>query len=161
VPSVSEPVTVNLEDFLRSGEFGPVRMGMSRDELLRVLGEPERLGGTSNRHPTPVIWKYGDIEFHFHPDTELLFLVHADAFDVPRGALGLAIEPGWIRGGVPLEAAMQRLAEADLASTMRVPDHDPGHALLELESGVLMGFNLEGRRESEPRGMCFFGQGPR
>ncbi len=152
---------VQLEEFLRTGEFGPVWMGMSRDDLLRALGEPERLGATSREQPIAAIWKYGDFEFHFDPRTQLLALVYADAFDVPRGALGLAIEPGWLRGGLPLETALQRLGEAELFGAMRVPDYDPAHAVLELESGVLLGFNTEGGPKRGRPGLVFLSQGPR
>ena len=152
---------VHLDEFLRTGELGPVRMGMSRDDVLRVLGEPERLGGTSKNHPQALIWKYGDVELHFDPGTDLIALVYADGFDLPHGALGLALEPGWLRGGLPLDTALARLAEAELSSAMRVPDYDPGHAVLELESGVLLGFNVEGGGARVRRGLVFFSQGPR
>lgn len=152
---------VRLEEFLRSGEFGPVRIGMSRDQLLLTLGEPERLGGTSSSQPVPLIWKYGDVEFHFDLRTGLLALVYADSFSTPRGALGLQVEAGWLLGGLGLDEGLARLASADLAHAMRVPDYDPGHAVLELESGVLLGFNVEARPDRGKRGLVFFSQGPR
>ncbi len=154
-------MVIELEAFLRTGEFGPVRMGMSRDELLRLLGEPERLGGASRRHPVPPIWRYGDVEFHFVPETGLLGLVFADGFEVPRGALGLALEPGWLRGGLPLQAGLERLVEAGLPHALRVPDYDPGQVVLELESGVLLGFVVDAADRGGRPGLVFFSQGPR
>jgi hypothetical protein len=42
-----------------------VRLGMTRDEVVAVIGEPDAKGGTSRKYPTPSIYKYGDIELHF------------------------------------------------------------------------------------------------
>jgi hypothetical protein len=52
----------------------------TRDELRRLLGEPDDVGGTSRKHPTPVIWKYGDIEYHFDSDREdgRVFLIYTE-----------------------------------------------------------------------------------
>jgi hypothetical protein len=158
---VSQSVTVQLEEFLRTGEFGPVRLGMTRDDLVRTLGEPADLGGASRSQPRPPIWRYGDVEFHFDPTTELLHLVFADDFDQIHGALGLAVEPGWLRGGLPLEVALAQLVDAGLQHAVRVPDYDPGQVVLELESGVLLGFVAAPEHPSGKRGLVFFSQGPR
>ena len=46
---------------------GQIRLGMTRDELHAVLGEPDDVGLTSNRYPVPCDWKYGDVEFIYPP----------------------------------------------------------------------------------------------
>ncbi len=56
--------------FLRSGEFGPVRLGDAVDSLKSAFGEPHDVGGTSRRHRTPRIWRYGDVEFHLTSDAK-------------------------------------------------------------------------------------------
>jgi hypothetical protein len=40
---------------------------MSRGEVRAIFGDPDATGGTSRKYPTPAIWKYGDLEFHFGP----------------------------------------------------------------------------------------------
>lgn len=40
---------------------------MTRDELVKSLGEPDDKGGVSRKYPTPSVYKYGEIEFWFEP----------------------------------------------------------------------------------------------
>jgi len=42
-----------------------LRVGMSRQEVLAVLGSPDDVGGTSRKYREPSIFKYGEIELHF------------------------------------------------------------------------------------------------
>jgi hypothetical protein len=44
-----------------------VRVGMSREEVLALLGPPDDVGGTSRKYRTPSVFKYGQIELHFEP----------------------------------------------------------------------------------------------
>jgi hypothetical protein len=37
-------ITISLKDFVLNGNFGPVKIGMTRDEVVNLLGEPEREG---------------------------------------------------------------------------------------------------------------------
>lgn len=56
-----------------------VRIGMTRQEVLEILGEPETTGGVSRRHNTPSIYKYGCVELHFEqPTTGTLTLVYLE-----------------------------------------------------------------------------------
>lgn len=32
---------ISLKDFITTGEFGPVRIGMTKDEVIKVLGQPD------------------------------------------------------------------------------------------------------------------------
>ncbi len=47
--------------------LGKVRIGMSREEVIAILGEPDDMGGTSRKYRTPCIFKYGEIELFFDP----------------------------------------------------------------------------------------------
>ena len=42
-----------------------LRLGMTREEVVAVIGEPDDTGGTSRKYKTPCIYKYGDVEVHF------------------------------------------------------------------------------------------------
>jgi hypothetical protein len=44
-----------------------VKLGISREELRVLLGEPDDTGAVSRNRSTPAIWKYGPLEFHFGP----------------------------------------------------------------------------------------------
>lgn len=42
-------------------------LGMTREELVDTLGEPDAKGVTSRKYPTPSVFKYDQVEFHFLP----------------------------------------------------------------------------------------------
>lgn len=71
-----------------TGDICPVRLGMSRAELRAILGEPDETGGTSRRHPSPRIWKYDRVEFHFGPPDALVLIFMEDA-EIVRLSIGL------------------------------------------------------------------------
>jgi len=45
-----------------------LKMGMTREEVVKVIGEPDDKGGTSRKYPTPRIYKYEDLELWFEPN---------------------------------------------------------------------------------------------
>jgi hypothetical protein len=51
--------------------FDEIRLGMTRDEVVTILGEPSLKDGTSRKYKTPRVFKYYDdiynIEFYFEP----------------------------------------------------------------------------------------------
>jgi hypothetical protein len=49
------------------GVVEKVRVGMSRQEVLALLGPPDDVGGTSRKYREPSILKYGRVELHFEP----------------------------------------------------------------------------------------------
>lgn len=44
-----------------------VPLEITREELVERLGPPTDLATGSRKYPTPAIYKYGTIEFHFEP----------------------------------------------------------------------------------------------
>jgi len=44
-----------------------LRIGMTREEVVGTLGEPNDVSTPSRTHRIPAIYKYGDIELHFTP----------------------------------------------------------------------------------------------
>ena len=51
--------------YQETGDITPLRLGMTRGELRAVFGDPHDVGGVSRKHKIPLIWKYGEFEFHF------------------------------------------------------------------------------------------------
>ena len=72
-----------LQECLRSGDFGSVRLGMMWENVRGRLGEPDMTGGTSRKQRVPLVWKYGEVELHFQPSGEL-FLIYWDGFDAEQ-----------------------------------------------------------------------------
>lgn len=50
-------------------------LGMTRAELVAVLGEPYDKSTTTRSIREPLIWRYADIEFHWLPKNGGLWLV--------------------------------------------------------------------------------------
>ena len=90
-------IEVSLKDFVRTGDFGGLRLEVTEAEILALLGEPDRAGGTSRRRRRPLVWKYGDLELHFEPDDDRLKRIYIDDFDIPRGSRTLVLDPWIIR----------------------------------------------------------------
>lgn len=65
-----------------SGATLPIRLGMTRDTLKKLFGEPHATASGFRKQPLSGIMKYGDIEFHFD-GTGSLFLVYSDDQESP------------------------------------------------------------------------------
>ena len=46
---------------------GKLRIGMTREEVVAVLGKPDDVSVLSRGQRLPAIYKYGEIELHFEP----------------------------------------------------------------------------------------------
>lgn len=57
-----------LEKCVLTGDFGGIRLGMTREEIRDRLGDPDDMGGTLRKYRTPSIWKYGEVELFFGRD---------------------------------------------------------------------------------------------
>ncbi len=74
-------VNISLKEFFKTGQFGPVRLGMSRQEVFNGLGQPDEYSHFN--YLKAGIWKYGDIEIHFSPDTSCVVLIWCDHIPFP------------------------------------------------------------------------------
>jgi hypothetical protein len=75
----------------RTGNIGPVSLGMTRSELRALFGIPDDVGSSWRRQKEPLIWRYGEVEFHFSSDANRgLVLIYAEEGD---GAVRLSIPP--------------------------------------------------------------------
>lgn len=69
-----------------------IRIGMTRDEVVAVLGEPEDVSTPSRKHRIPAIYKYGDIELHFEPENSgKLGLVYKEVKTQDGGRQGVVL----------------------------------------------------------------------
>jgi hypothetical protein len=71
-------INISLLDFFRTGHFGAIALGMTRQEILNLMGEPDDFGYPPTHYHQAGVWKYGDIEFHFGEDLPRLFLIWCD-----------------------------------------------------------------------------------
>jgi hypothetical protein len=101
-----------MQDFLKTGEFGPIRLGISRRQLRGHLGEPEDWGPAPRAKHNAGIWKYGDVEFHFSGDT--LWLIFADNVENLDGGKAIDLDPWTLNGAATVESVLQTLVEAHI-----------------------------------------------
>ena len=61
---------INLLQFFKTGEFGPVKLGMTRAEVENLLGKPDSYYtieeiSDSDDYTSAEIWEYGGVELYF------------------------------------------------------------------------------------------------
>jgi len=61
-----------------------IPLGITREELVKKLGEPTDLGAGNHKYSTSSIYKYGEIEYHFLPcKTGVLGMIgYDDEYDI-------------------------------------------------------------------------------
>lgn len=146
---------VKLKEFLRTGKYGPVGLGMSSEDVKAALGFPDVVGETRGKKPRPALFKYGDWEFHFAPrqgQGDRLVLIFTDDFDVPSGGSKVKLDPWVIESGLPLEAAEKEFDRAGLKYRRSQPAHLPGTTILAIEGGASLSFSDVGF-DSRPPGL--------
>lgn len=143
-------VYISLQDFLRTGILGPVRLGMSRAQVRDVLGDPEHTGGISRKQRMPTILKYGDLEFLYRPGEDHLQAIHMDGFAIPKGSASMSLDPWILVGGLALEDAEKALDEAAIKFTKSPLSYDPSMIVLTSATGVELGFIREPEEGFDP-----------
>ena len=147
-------IRVSMREWLRSGLFGPVRLGMSRAQVHGLLGPPDDTGGTSRRYRTPAIWKYGDIEFHFgRRDDDRLHLIYLDHFAVPTGGRAIALDPWIVRGGLRRPDVEQHLDACGIPYDHATGPDPTSSTCLVVSSGVVLDFVERQETRSPPPGL--------
>jgi hypothetical protein len=67
-----------------TGSISPVQLGMARDDIRKLFGEPDDTARGWRRRPLMGIWKFGRIEFHFDTDGRLHLIYAEDENLRPR-----------------------------------------------------------------------------
>ncbi|MFT5121581.1 MAG: hypothetical protein ACI9TH_000847 [Kiritimatiellia bacterium] len=165
---------VDLIEFLHSGTFAGIALGMSGKEIEKILGEPETFGGLSanetvssampkrrkfkdsTRTPTKdkaLIWRYGDFEFHFARPANSLWMIFSDHFQGrPKGGSKLLVEDSFVCGQV-------RLMEMDPAFKTAGLSYEPvlvdssNTTRIAFESGVQLEFLDTAEEGGPPAGL--------
>lgn len=68
-------ITIYLKDFVLSGQFGPVKLGMNRGEVVQVLGQPDDIIDFDTGSCSLM---YGWYEFFYFKDTEKIIGIQND-----------------------------------------------------------------------------------
>ena len=77
-------LSISLVEFFRTGQFGPVRLGMTRQEVYDFLGEPDGYGSPNTHLMEARVWLYDAIELHFSDaEASPLWLIFSDHLSYP------------------------------------------------------------------------------
>lgn len=128
-------IEISLQDFVRTGRFGPVALGQSRADIAAALGDSDNMSAPTRKRRVPQVWKYGDFEFHFHEHSDALAMIFIDHFNVPRSGKSVAIDPWIIRRDVPFNVLSKALAELGLTRET-VRDELLERVVLHASSGI-------------------------
>jgi hypothetical protein len=99
-------------DFLRTGAFGPLTLGASREHVRRAFGEPET---ASSGIRLPAVFRYGDFEFHFAPRTDVLHRIRSERFGRFHAGDQVELDPWWMGTEATLEQAQGELANVGIS----------------------------------------------
>jgi hypothetical protein len=130
----------NLTEFLKTGRLETIAVGMSREEVKAVLGEPQ----DASVHKYPLIWKYGGLQLIFDraPDDSRLFLAsitlyfHEEAENIPEAFAPIDWVP---TAGTTFQVFRAHLDENEIRVFGGVTSGPHKH--LVLESGVRITFD--------------------
>ena len=140
-PDDPHSVAVSLHDLLRTGDFGPIHLGMSRGAVLDALGKPDDFSVAESQPGLPAIFKYGDIEFYFDYDDDHLTLVRADTFNLLTGGSALRFDPWFMRQGTPQREVEEQLTVCGIEyQRVALPGTPPDTMTIKTISGVELGF---------------------
>ena len=144
---------ISLLEFAKSGMFGPIEVGMLRNEVELALGNPTHISPPSNNTSTADIWKYGDFEFHFFDDAVLT--IFTDWFEVPQGGPELQIDPWILRARLARSDFEQALNQSNISFKKRPSRHNEDETEIITKGRVCFAFR---DRENDwgPSGLCAF-----
>lgn len=133
----------SIDEFLKTGRLGPLDLGITKEAVRRILGEPDDVSVKKN----PEIWKYGALQLVFyqspHADEPGLSTInlffHGPAMSIPV-RLGLT---GWQpTSETGIEAFRDYITGYDPEVYNQVPSIQD--IIVSLDSGVRVTLN-EGR----------------
>ena len=145
---------VSLFEWLHTGTFGPITLGMTRSEVRALLGPPDNWSVARNADRSPIIWKYGDFEFYFDSRDGPLHLLRTDTFRKPVGGKAFTLDPWILRRGLSRRAVKRQLASCGIDAHWRTVPHDSNQIVLDIPgSGVTLSFILRHKNSSPPTGL--------
>jgi len=65
-------------EYQRTASLGAVQLGVSRETITSLFGEPDAVGNGFRHQPKTCIWRFGAVEFHFDTDGRLFLIFTED-----------------------------------------------------------------------------------
>lgn len=138
---LNHKIAVNLEEFVLRGKFDFLELGMSSDDVLATIPEPE----TSSDEPIhrALIWRYGQFELHFDPDSGKLVRIFCDYVPTLDGGEVFEISPWILRERLDLPQFLAVLNAAGIDYAVRHNAIIEASIVQVTESAVQLAFSVE------------------
>ena len=128
-------VAVSMLEFLRTGEFGPIKLGISRAELRGCLDGPEDWEPYPKAKQHAAVWKYGDIEFYFDDDN-ILWMIFSDHVKTLNGGSAIDLDPWVISSSLTVKQALRDLEDASIPFERNDSNPNPDGQWFRVGAGV-------------------------
>ncbi len=132
---------IDILNFVKTGEFGFLKLGESKDEIINQGFPPEDwLNGESKE--SSKIWRYGNIELHFENGNDLSGIFTDYVSDIDCGE-NISISNWWILpNGKKKPNLLSTTKELNcLSLNYTKKTFDAGYVELKLSNGVYFSFD--------------------
>lgn len=145
-------LTVSLEDVIRSGSWGPLKLGVTADELRSTVGPPD-VTGCPDPRGFDAVWNYGDIEVLFDEDGAYCIDLHG-VTNRPQGGSVIRLDPWILRAGLPFEEFEDAIGSIGIGWRREIPAYDPTqlHVVLRDDPRLYLSFVTTDEEYSPPKG---------
>ena len=137
----------------RTGNFGSLRCGMTREKLQELLGAPP-IWGTQQIEDRADIWRYGNIEYHF--DNLAVSFIFSNHENLTNGGSTLKIDPWIVRRNLPRSEFEFMLAKQSIQFTVARPQHDDSQCHVTTDSGIVFSFVDEPDEDWDESGLVWW-----
>ena len=128
---------ISLINFLKTGTFdlsNQVYIGMGRDKIIEVLGEPDGDVFPNSKSRFPSIYVYGNIQFHLEPEQK--GRLRAIQFIPTREANShFKISEGFIRENIEYKETLAHLNDESITYKVSANEFSPEYSLIVTTKG--------------------------
>ncbi len=149
-------IEISLLEFAKTGKIGPIYLGLSRNKVHSILGDPP-LWGTQDRMNIATIWRYEDIEIYFIDD--VVDMIFSDHEDLNNGGVCINIDPWIISRGLDRLEFESELTAQGLSYISNQWKNDSSQMLVIVNEVSLFSFCDKPEDEWDTKGLCYWQSG--
>ena len=120
--------TIDIKNFILTGSFGEIKLGMNKKQVKENLGNPEHFGPSRNKGKltleNAVIWRYGTVEFYF-TKSKTLGMIFCDYLDNIHGGEMFSVDPWFfpLKRHITSQEIAQKLMEKKVTFRQEIKIH--------------------------------------
>lgn len=147
-------IKASMLDFARSGCLGPIHCGLPREDLRNLLGDPPNWGcPATTSWLRAKVWRYGDVEFHFHKHLQNVWLIYSDHDHLADAGETICLDPWIVQKGFPRTQFETELAQVGIHFAVERPTYDPNQHVIVTTAKVNFIFIEEDESGGTARGL--------